>query len=362
MKKRFGHYFLSLVSILLAITFTSLLVIYSASSNSEVQYLEGNSFIHKGGMLEAVPFITLRNKTGKKDAAKFYGGERSAVSMGYCHHSTISLNSLRPVAEKAPFYIPEDIVTLDSITETGSNDFWKNINRSPDARPSTLYIHGFNIDFEKGCRRAALFQKSYGLTGRFLFFSWPSDGVIINYTRDEADVYWSAEPLRQTLTEMIAHFGKGNANVVAHSLGTRSVLFALASLAQTEQGDEPLLNQIVLIAPDIDAGVFEQYLPLIRPLAKNITLYVSGNDSPLMLSAQVHGYPRLGEPGTHLDGLNGIEIIDISEVSIRSPSGHVYHLHHNAVINDLAPILNENRPASQRSNLKKISKNYWELH
>ena len=87
------------------------------------------------------------------------------------------------------------------------------------------------------------------------------------------------------------------------TLGTRGVLLALVMLAEEEQSDAPLFNQVVLIAPDIDVEMFKQYLPLIKPLVKNITVYVSANDAPLALSRQVRGYPRLGESGKHLDGL-----------------------------------------------------------
>ena len=132
-------------------------------------------------------------------------------------------------------------------------------------------------------------------------------------------------------------------------------------MAQKEYPTMPLFNQVVLLAPDIDAGIFKQYLAEIRPLARNITVYVSGNDRPLALSRKVHGYPRLGASGPHLDGLAGVGIIDLSDIPVRYPSGHVYHLYHDAVVNDLDQILNDGKPASQRSNLKQTGENYWQL-
>ena len=334
---------------------------YSANSFGETQSATNNSANISDETLQTVPFITLRNKTGSDEASEFFGGERSTVSAGYCDLSSISLSSLKPIAEKVPFYIPEDIAKLDTIRELDIEDFWKNMKASSNGQHPVLYAHGFYIDFERGCKRASLFQKSVGLKGRFLLFSWPSDGAILNYMHDEADLYWSVEPQRQILTDMISRFGAGNINIVGHSLGARGVMLALVLMAQAEQGNKPVLNQVVLIAPDIDAGIFKQYLPLIQSLAKNITIYLSGNDNPLALSRQVHGYPRLGEPGEHLDGLTGIEIIDISDVPVRYPSGHVYHLYHNVVVNDLEQLLNESKSASQRSNLKQTGENYWRL-
>ena len=167
--------------------------------------------------------------------------------------------------------------------------------------------------------------------------------------------------MREVLADMIKRFGTGNTNIVAHSLGTRGVMLALVLMAQSHKEDEPLLNQVVLIAPDIDVDIFKQYLPLIRPLTRNITVYVSSKDSPLALSRQVHGYPRLGEAGEHLQGLKGIEIIDLSDIPIRAPSGHVYHLNQDIVVEDLIQIINENKPAAQRRNLKHRGDNRWQL-
>ena len=206
-----------------------------------------------------------------------------------------------------------------------------------------------------------ILKESLGLEGRFALFSWPSDGAITNNTHDEADMYWSVYSLLVVLDDMIKRFGTGNTNIVAHSLGSSGVMLALVLMSQSHKEDEPLLNQVVLIAPDIDVDIFKQYLPLIRPLTRNITVYVSSKDSPLALSRQVHGHPRLGEAGEHLQGLKGIEIIDLSDIPIRAPSGHVYHLNQDIVVEDLIQIINENKTAAQRRNLKQRGDNQWQL-
>ncbi len=312
-------------------------------------------------LLSTVPFLTLRNRTGSDKAAEHFGGERGSLSAGICKLDRTPLSLLKPIAERTPFHIPDEIVKLDTVSELSVQDFWERMEDTSNGRAPGLYMHGFYISFERGCRRALLLKESLGLEGRFLLFSWPSDGAITNYTHDEADLYWSVNPLRGVLADMVDRFGSGKVNVVAHSLGTRGVVLALLLLAQTQQYDRPLFNQVVLIAPDIDVGIFEQYLPLIRPLARNMTAYVSSNDSPLALSRRVHGYPRLGEAGEHLESLKGIEIIDLSDVPRRVPSGHVYHLYQDIVIEDLAQIINENKPAAQRRNLQQVSEYKWQL-
>ena len=313
------------------------------------------------GLLRTVPFITLRNKTGSSDAAEYFGDERNGVYAGYCDLSRTPLKVLESIAEKAPFYIPDDIVEIEKVRELSMEDLWRDLKGTMDGRRPVLYTHGYYISFERGCKRASLFQESLGLTGRFVLFSWPSDGAILNYTRDESDLYWSVAPLAETLTDMIGRFGAGNFDIAAHSLGTRAVMLALIQMANRERGNKPLVNQLVLLAPDIDAGVFRQYLPRIRPLVRHITIYVSSNDTPLALSRQLHGYPRLGETGSHLEKLTGVDIIDVSEIPVRYPSGHLYHLYQDIVASDLIQILDDGKPASQRSNLKRTSENHWML-
>lgn len=334
----------------------------SGCSNDEAQSAGAESFLNSSdASLRTVPFITLRNRTGSTEPANYFGGERSVMRSGECDVSYAPVKALQQIAEKASFYVPEDIVKLDAIREFPLDDVWAGIEAGRGGKRPILYSHGFYMGFERSCKRASLFKKTLGLAGRFLLFSWPSDGAALNYTRDESDLYWSANPLRETLTDMIDRFGMGNIDIVAHSLGTRGVMLALFTMAIAQRGEQPLVNQVVLIAPDIDAQIFEQYLPLIRPLARNITIYVSSNDSALSLSRQVHGYPRLGQAGKHLEGLAGVEIIDLSELPLSTATGHVYHLYHDLVTDDLSQLLNDEKPASQRSNLRQESKTSWRL-
>jgi esterase/lipase superfamily enzyme len=308
-----------------------------------------------------VPFITLRNRTGSSEAAEFFGDERNTLTAGYCDVVHTPLKPLQPIAKNASFYIPDEIVSPEAIRVQALEYFWRDLHETSNGRRPVLYTHGYYISFERGCKRASIFQRSLGLKGRFLLFSWPSDGAILNYTRDESDLYWSVAPMGETLTDMIDTFGAGGFDIAAHSLGTRGVFLALLRMADGKRSDKPLINQVVLIAPDIDAGIFEQNLSHIKPLVGNITIYVSSNDKPLALSRQVHGYPRLGEAGPHLGRLRGVEIIDLSDIGVRYPSGHVYHLYNPTVVSDLNALLIEGKSAKQRTNLKRTGRNYWRL-
>jgi esterase/lipase superfamily enzyme len=332
-----------------------------AIAQSDANKTTYSEALSEDGSQRTVAFITLRNKTGNSKATKFFGDDRSIRRAGHCILSRTPLKALQPIAENAPFYIPDDVVVLDEIRERSLVDLWRDLEATRETRRPILYTHGYFINFERGCKRASIFQASQGLAGRFLLFSWPSDGAILNYTRDVSDLHWSVAPLVQTLSDMVGHFGAGGFDVTAHSLGTRGVFLALVQMAGSEPVTKPLINHLVFLAADIDIGIFKQYLPRIQPLARNITIYVSANDKPLALSSQLNGYPRLGESGSHLDGLTGVDIIDLSEIPVRYPSGHVYHLYNNIVASDLAQLLSSGKQASQRSLLKQTGENYWLL-
>ena len=141
-----------------------------------------------------VPFVTLRNKTGRATAAEYFGDERNSVHTGYCEVSWAPIPVLEPLANTVPFYIPQGKIQLEDIYEVSELDFWRKPSTVAVNDHTLLYIHGYNIGFKKGCSHAALFQEKLRLAGRFLLFSWPSNDTVLNYTHDEADTT-GASPL-----------------------------------------------------------------------------------------------------------------------------------------------------------------------
>lgn len=311
--------------------------------------------------VQSVPFVTVRNRTGSRDVEDYFGDDRGRKTAGLCDVTHLSVDALSSVAENAPFYVPDSVVTLGGIRELPVEQILDALTGSTEGRLPVLYTHGYYISFDRGCKRASLFQANLGLDRRMLLFSWPSDGALLNYTRDEADLYWSVQPMKETLLALADRFGPGGFDVAAHSLGTRGIFLALVQTSDAEVAGGPLVNRLVLLAPDLDAGIFKQHQARIRALARHVTIYVSGNDKPLALSAQVHGSARLGQAGPHLWGLEGVEIVDISDIPVRYPSGHVYHLYHRAVVEDLRQLLDEGKTAPERRNLLRSGPNRWRL-
>jgi esterase/lipase superfamily enzyme len=312
-----------------------------------------------------VAYVTLRNKTGNPGFEDYFGEKRGQMRSGVCSVSFSPIPGLEEVADSAPFYVPDERIELADIREMDPGSFFSRVSEFArrDNGSIVVYVHGYNIDFEKSCRRSAIFQRALGLDERLVLFSWPSDGNMLKYTWDESDLLWSVPHMAEFLREMLRRTGKGRIDIVAHSLGARGMVQALVRLA-SRQEDVPLFNELILIAPDIDTEIFRQELPLFRDAVKRLTLYVSENDRALKLSHEVHGYPRLGEAGEYLTVLPEVETIDISGISLRRMSGHLYHLFNPEVISDLTRLLHTGEPADQRPSLKSAGKNgrtYWRL-
>ena len=310
----------------------------------------------------AVPFVTLRNKL---PGSGQFGGQRGTLHGGICSLSFSPIRVLEDLANAAPFYIPDQKIAIDGITELSIDQLLDTIESSAqtDGGNTVVYVHGYNIDFEKGCRHSAVLQRSLGLNDRLLLFSWPADGNVLKYTWDEADLVWSAPFMADFFEDLVQRSGSRKIDIVAHSLGARGVFQALTRLASQELGQFKI-GELILIAPDIDVDIFNHDLPLLNRVVDRITIYVSENDKALKLSKEVHGYPRLGEAGAALTTFEGVETVDISLISLQRLSGHVYHLSNKEVIDDLVSLLHTKLPADKRPRMQQRNHDgvaYWRL-
>ncbi|MEM9909570.1 MAG: alpha/beta hydrolase [Pseudomonadota bacterium] len=304
--------------------------------------------------VRGVPYVTLRDRDSDMDEGVSYDDERSSPKAGHCILEQTNLDFLSPAAELAPFYIPEEILSVREIREKPLPQVLDTLSAAP-----VLYVHGYFIDFDKGCRRATILKEKARLTDRFLWFSWPSDGTLLNYAQDEVNLYWSVPDLVQLISELHGRFGSDGLNLVGHSLGGRGVVLALQEIARSRP--DLRINNVALLAPDMDFGLFQKLLPDLSSAARRITIYTSDADRALVVSAQLHGYPRLGQSGNAVGSLAEVEVIDTSDLPTLSPNGHLYHIHNDEVAQDLDRLINNGLPASARSDLIQIGPNQWSL-
>lgn len=308
---------------------------------------------------QTVPFLTMRDLGTPEGSDAYFGDARSTLRAGRCTLEAVDTGAFSELLESGPTFLREQLLEIEEVTVQPPSDLLANL-QSGSSGGLTLYVHGYFIDFDKGCRRAALLQENARLDGRMVWFTWPSDGDIANYVQDEADLYWSVPDIAAAILDMNAQSrAVGGADIIGHSLGGRGVALALAEVAY--QAPETRLGNVVLLAPDMDYEIFARLLPRIQPIAKSITIYVSNADRPLDLSEELHGYPRLGQAGNDVASLEGVEVIDVSRLPTESASGHLYHIHSSQVGQDLNLLLNEGLSANERSNLEFMGPNVWAL-
>ena len=209
-----------------------------------------------------------------------------------------------------------------------------------------LFIHGFNVPFDQAIRRTAQISYDLDFGGVALTYSWPSQGVLTGYTVDEENVQWSIPHLSKFLVDLQEKTHLDKIHVIAHSMGTRLLSYALANAR--DAGLRLQLNNVILAAPDIDADVFkEQILPKIRSSTQRLTMYASSGDAALKASQEIHGNDRLGLSGKNIMVLDGMDTVDASEIDT-SLLGHAYYGSQKVVVEDLLELIIRGLDPSQR--------------
>ena len=307
----------------------------------------------------SVPFLTVRDLSSQEGTNPNFGDARSTLRAGRCKVEDIDTGALSEILESGPTFLREQLLSVEEITVQAQGNLIADVQAGSSV-PLAFYVHGYFIDFDKGCRRAALLQRNAQLASRMIWFTWPSDGDIANYVQDEADLYWSVPDIANAILAVNAQSeAAGGADLIGHSLGGRGVALALAEVAV--RAPDTRVGNVVLLAPDMDFDIFERLLPRIQPIARSITIYVSDNDRPLDLSEELHGYPRLGQAGNKVATLEDVTVIDVSALPTESASGHLYHIHNSAVGRDLDLLLNEGQGAASRPSLSAMGPNRWAL-
>ena len=323
-------------------TFASLAVL-SFSSGSVMAILGAIAWLQSGGAV-AGPMLE-------------YGNGRGKFVMGTCE---VSIPGNHQVAElEAPSVFKLDFVedptkhvVLLDIQEKDSEGFFSQLRSRVEqgvSKDAFVFVHGFNVTFEDAARRTAQLAYDLKFQGAPIFYSWPSQGGLFQYAVDETNVVWTVPHLREFLKELASQSGAQSIHLIAHSMGNRALTSALRELSLEMQGKPPLFHEVVLTAPDIDREIFERDIaPAIVTTAKRVTLYASSNDEALVLSKQVHGYPRAGDTGERLVVIPGIETIDVSAVDT-SLLGHNYYGDNATVISDMIDLVRNSKSANERS-------------
>ena len=241
--------------------------------------------------------------------------------------------------------------------------------RASGTRDVVVFVHGYNNGFDDAARSLAAISADVKFGAVPLLYSWPSDGAALSYGYDEEQVRASRDNFLAFLEVLAKVEGVERVHIAAHSMGNRLVTEAIDRFDAAAPDSRKLFHHVVMAAPDVYVGLFEQAADAFRRRAHRITLYASDNDTALKCSFWVHGNRRLGQAGSALFFSQGFETIDASSVepppsffsferwpglrALASPCGrgHAYMIRSLRVQSDLQSLIQNDLPAAARHGL-----------
>jgi esterase/lipase superfamily enzyme len=193
---------------------------------------------------------------------------------------------------------------------------WQGIARQrmhdAGSKAALVFVHGFNVQFDEAIRQAAQIGFDIQFHGLISAFSWGSEGKLLGYLADDAAAQLAARRLAAYLIMLKQQVGVDSVHLIAHSMGNLVLLKALQAVALESQ---PLLEQVILAAPDVDAGLFKEAVADLKGKAVRYTLYGSEHDKALSASKAARiGYARAGDGGRNVLVVDGVETVDASAV------------------------------------------------
>jgi len=306
-------------------------------------------------------FVTDRAPDG--DGGLYFSGERGELSYGI---STVGIPPGHVIGQQEePSLLKLQLepdahkhIRLQSVLTMTRDNFASRLSDALKASPDgklMIFVHGYNEDFPAVCKQVAQFASDLKFPGPVVLFSWPSQGSLTGYTVDETNAEWAQADFARLMGEMLDYIPVRNIYLVGHSMGNRIIGRAMESLASDRlESDLLLFREIIMIAPDIDAGVFRTDMaPRLARTGIHLTLYASSNDRALLASKAFHGYPRAGESGDALVVAGGVETIDASDAS-GGLLGHSYFSEDRSIMEDIHTLLQTGQRAGLRFGLEAV--------
>jgi esterase/lipase superfamily enzyme len=254
----------------------------------------------------------------------------------------------------------------DRLNPMVESDYWANIKSTlaeidPGKRNALVFIHGYNVSFERAARSAAQLGCDLKMP-MTAFYSWPSKGHLLGYHADEDSIQDSEEHIVDFLTEFVKSAQADRVHIIAHSMGNRGLLRSIDKIAATFQGQTKPFGQIFLAAPDVAPTTFKNKAAAYQSIADRTTLYISKKDKALWASSLIHKNSRTGfSPPVTI--VPAIDTIDVSNTDL-SLLGHGYCMEDRDVLHDMYDLITTDRHPDDRRCLvpkKQDSQKYWSI-
>jgi esterase/lipase superfamily enzyme len=211
-----------------------------------------------------------------------------------------------------------------------------------------LFVHGYNNSFDDALYRTAQIAYDVRFKGAVAMFSWPSVNSLALYPTDYNNAEWSIDDFKASLKRIIDATHSSQIYIVAHSMGNQVVTRGLIDLAQHDPMVRSRVRELVLAAPDVDAGIFKKDIaPFLDKAAQRTTLYASSRDLALAASQTLQGYVRAGDTSHGVLIVPPIQTVDASRASA-DLLGHGYVASSAGILNDIRKLISRHWPASQR--------------
>jgi esterase/lipase superfamily enzyme len=247
-------------------------------------------------------------------------------------------NGLNTTAAGLTYWVSDggDLTQISSWNRVSASQFQTLLAGVADSFPAnvpnekqahvTLLVHGFNVNFQHATAfyqkvSDSLFSGANSLQGVCVLYDWPSLGSVAGYLPDRATARACAPDLTNILSTLYdwlldkqaaaiknpENACKAKVSMISHSMG--NYVLQKAMKAAWTRSNQPLLasllNQLVMVAADVDNDLFDEDAPdnddgeAIVNLTYRITALYSGRDSVLGMSAGLKhfGTRRLGRSG-----------------------------------------------------------------
>jgi esterase/lipase superfamily enzyme len=247
---------------------------------------------------------------------------------------------------------PKKHVIVIATKSESEADFYQNVTArasESNGKQVLVFVHGFNQTFEDATRRTAQIAYDLAFDGPSIAFSWPSQGSVLDYVKDQRNADISAQALQTFLMRLKGSSKHLTVHLIAHSMGNRVLARALEQMGGLAQiANNRPLTEVAMMAPDVDEGLFRQIAGKVSATARRVTLYASSNDNALQAAKQLAGYPRAGDAGPNIVVVAGIQTVDASAVQTSALGlGHSYYADNSTVLSDLFGLIRGRAPSER---------------
>lgn len=186
-------------------------------------------------------------------------------------------------------------------------------------KSALVFVHGFNVEFDEAVKRAAQLARDLNYDGAVFVYAWPSQGTVFRYGTDRNLADHAVDRFVEFLGHVEQATGAAKINLIAHSMGNRVLLPALAKIAADPQSKvRPKVREVILAAPAVPQADFTNWLDtLSKHGIRRFTLYASSADKAMWAgwlresATSLAGYASSGVPLWH----PSVQSIDISKAS-----------------------------------------------